>query len=248
MQVEDHIDAVHAQGRALYDAAAAAQPDTAVPNCPTWTVDKLLAHVGKVHRWAATFLREGKVATAGGRHPRTAVAPVDALLDWYADGHAALVDALRAAPADLDCWTFVPGLPPLAFWARRQAHETAIHRADAESALHRVPTYDPALAADGIDELLAGLFTRGGGTLLADPAVSLAVRPTDVDASWRMDIGPAARRTTSPSDAPADCTLGGPASDLYLLLWNRRRRTEPEVTGDPAVLELWRAHAQVRWR
>ncbi|CAN5689514.1 maleylpyruvate isomerase family mycothiol-dependent enzyme [soil metagenome] len=248
MRVADHIAAVDEHGQALHAAAQAAGLTADVPNCPTWTVDTLLAHVGKVHRWAATFLREGKAATAGGKHPRAAVAPAGGVLEWYADGHAALLAAMRAAPADLDCWTFVPGLAPLPFWARRQAHETAIHRADADSALDRVPTYDPALAADGIDELLAGFFTRGGGKLVSDPPVSLAVRPTDVDRSWRMQIGPTARRTTSPSDEPADCTLTGPASELYLLLWNRRRRTEPDIIGDPAVLELWRSHAQVRSR
>lgn len=101
MLVADHIAAVDEHGQALHAAAQAAGLTADVPNCPTWTVDTLLAHVGKVHRWAATFLREGKAATAGGKHPRTAVAPVDDVLDWYAEGHATLVEGLRAAPADV---------------------------------------------------------------------------------------------------------------------------------------------------
>ena len=32
------------------------------------------------------------------------------------------------------CFAFLPAPSPLAFWARRQAHETGIHRADVESA------------------------------------------------------------------------------------------------------------------
>lgn len=248
MDTADHIAAVHDQGLALHAAADAAGLDAAVPNCPTWTVGTLVAHVGKVHRWATIFLREGAAATAGGTHPRTPTAPTDGLLDWYAEGHAGLVDALERAPEDLQAWTFIPGRPARAFWARRQAHETAIHRADADSARGEVPSYPTAHAVDGIDELLAGFFARRGGTLLADPATSLAVRPTDAALSWRMDIGPDGRRTTSPSDGTAACTLEGPAADLYLLLWNRQRRTEPTLTGDPAVLALWREHARVRWR
>ena len=47
-----------------------------------------------------------------------------------AAGRGAEVGAGR--PVLLD----VPGRAlPLAFWARRQAHETAVHRVDAESAL-----------------------------------------------------------------------------------------------------------------
>ena len=61
--------------------------------------------------------------------------PADAgLIAAYRDGHAALVAALRDADPDLECATFMPAPSPLAFWARRQAHETAIHRYDAQSA------------------------------------------------------------------------------------------------------------------
>ena len=54
-------------------------------------------------------------------------------------GCAALADALAAAPADLECWTFLRAPSPLAMWARRQAHETAIHRVDAELAAGAAP-------------------------------------------------------------------------------------------------------------
>lgn len=207
----------------------------------------LLAHVGKVHRWAAAFVRDGMAATAGGAHPRTAKEPGDGLEEWYAEGHKALVTALTEATPDLECWTFLPAPSPLAFWARRQAHETAIHRADADSALGNVPAYDPALAADGIDELIAGFMARNGGTLTADPPVSLAVRPTDVETSWHVLIRRDGRTVTSPA-GPADCTLSGPASDLYLTLWNRLPTREPAVEGDAAVLDLWRHGARIRWR
>lgn len=40
----------------------------------------------------------------------------------------------RWAAGYVDCWTFLDAPSPLAFWARRQAHETAIHRADAQLA------------------------------------------------------------------------------------------------------------------
>ena len=47
--------------------------------------------------------------------------------------------------------------PARAFWSRRMLHETAMHRADIELALGRAPEFDPAVAADGIDEFLTVL-------------------------------------------------------------------------------------------
>lgn len=50
------------------------------------------------------------------------------------EGLAALVASLRAAADDLAVFTFLPSPTPRYFWARRQAHETAIDRADAQAA------------------------------------------------------------------------------------------------------------------
>jgi uncharacterized protein (TIGR03083 family) len=248
MDTSTHIDALEEHGRALAVAADKAGLDADVPSCPAWTVRSLLGHVGKVHRWAATFVREGRAATADGTHPRLATAPADRLLDWYVEGHAALVAALRGAPPDLDCWTFLPAPSPRAFWARRQAHETAIHRADAEGAVGTVPDYPADLADDGLDELIGGFMGRRGGKLFADPARSLLVAPTDSGSRWHVTIGPDGRQIGTDGDPPADCTVRGRAADLYLLLWNREPARPPEVSGDPAVLELWHELARITWR
>jgi hypothetical protein len=47
-------------------------------------------------------------------------------------------------------------------WARRQAHEAAVHRVDAQRAAGaaRPGGVDAGFAADGLDELLLGLFGR----------------------------------------------------------------------------------------
>jgi uncharacterized protein (TIGR03083 family) len=77
-------------------------------------------------------------------HELLLAGPGDAeLLGWFRDGHAELVRALRSADPRLSCWTFLPAPSSLAFWARRQAHETAIHRADAESAAGPVTRFPP---------------------------------------------------------------------------------------------------------
>jgi uncharacterized protein (TIGR03083 family) len=78
---------------------------------------------------------------------------------------------------------------PLAFWARRQAHETAIHRADAESAGGVRPEYPPDFAADGIDELLMGFGARRKYRPSSSPAGGLRVRTTDTGHAWHLSTG-----------------------------------------------------------
>ncbi|MDQ1485399.1 MAG: hypothetical protein QOJ62_1092 [Actinomycetota bacterium] len=252
MEIAEHIDVLHEQGVALAAAASAAGLDAPVPTCPRWRVRHLLGHVGTVHRWAATHVREGKVAVAGGRQPPFAKPPKDERLDWFVEGHAALVQTLRAAPPDVDSWSFLPAPSALAFWARRQAHETAIHRADAASALQEAVVYDTAFAADGLDELLCGFMARPGGTLKADPQRTLSVDALDAHRYWHVVIGPAGRQITThagpAADMAADCAIRGSASDLYQLLWNRIPHGRPEIAGDADVVKLWRQLARVRWR
>jgi uncharacterized protein (TIGR03083 family) len=249
MLVAEHIDALRREGGLLADAAARAEPDTPVPTCPEWTIRDLVLHTGRVHRWAAHYVREARPTVLSEADERSVMseAPADAdLVGWYRAGHAALVETLEKAPADLVCWYFLTAPSPLAFWARRQAHETAIHRADADSATGPILGYPVDLAVDGVDELLCAFMTRSRGRLSSEAPRTLHVWATDADAHWTVHIGPESVHTERSSGA-ADCHLGAPASDLYLALWNRRGTGDLDVTGDPGVLDLWRAKATVRW-
>lgn len=243
MEVAEHVAELEEQGKALAAAAERAGPDAAVPTCPGWTVRDLVAHTAGVHDWAASFVRADPDADPNQELPPAA--PGEDVVARYRAAHADLVAALRAAPADLETWTFLRAPSPLAFWARRQAHEAAIHRADAESAAGSPVTYRREFALDGIQELLLGFFARRG-RLRSERPVRLLVAPDDAEESWQSSIGPDGCRT-EPADGAvtADCTLRGPASELYLALWNRP--SSPRIDGDARVLELWRERAHVKW-
>ena len=247
MDVATHLEALQDNGRLLLDAATSAGLDAAVPSCPQWQVRDVLQHVGQVHRWARSYVDGGRTSPPDDNDRPAEIPPDEELLEWFRDGHAALVQSLRTASDDMQCWAFLPAPSPRAFWARRQAHETAIHRTDAELAAGSAPVFDGAFAADGLDELLFGFFARPRGRLVADPALRLGLRATDTGDAWTITIGPDARTTTREA-TEADCLVSGTASDLYLLLWNRGPRSACSVEGDERVLDLWREKATISWR
>ena len=136
-------------------------------------------------------------------------------------------------------------------WARRQAHETAIHRVDAQLAVGRpVSPWAPAFAADGVDELLSLFVPRRSTALRADPPVTLAVDCADAGASWLLRLD--AHGVTTTLDAErrrwgATCAVRGRAGDLYLALWNRAGADDLTITGDRAVLQQFSEGVRIRW-
>lgn len=246
VEIAAHIEVLRREGTRLTDAAGAAGLDAAVPTCPDWRVRDLVTHLGGVYRWAAGNVTHGSMT--GEQTAAAFVAPADGeLIDWLRAGHALIVEALSTADPAVECFTFLPAPTPLAFWARRQAHETVIHRVDAELAAGReVAGVPPEVAADGVNELVGAFMARRGGKLRSERPVSLAIEATDAEAAWTVRIGPEGREVTAGRGA-ADTTVTGRAHDLYLLLWNRTGAERVTVEGDPAVLALWRERAHVRW-
>jgi len=243
MDVDALIGHLAADGPRLAEAATRAGLDAPVP-ATDWTVRELVTHVGGIHRWAADIVANCGTGfdTAAGEAVGTGPSDPD-LIDWFRAGHGTLVDTLRAAPTDLDCATFLPADSPLHFWARRQAHETAIHRADAEAAAASgVTGFDPCFAQDGIAELLLGFAARRANAI-AQPA-TIGIRASD-GPSWLIALG-GDRTVAEPvgADMQADATVSGTSSALYLWLWNRA--STATVAGDTRVAELWR-DVRIRW-
>ncbi|MER5203424.1 maleylpyruvate isomerase family mycothiol-dependent enzyme [Streptomyces sp. NPDC002825] len=247
MKITEHIEALDAAGRGLADAAAEAGLDAEVPTCPGWQVRDLVRHTAMVHRWATTFVAEGRTEF----HPGDGETALDGeeLLTYFREGHARLVAALRAAPETLECWSFLPAPSPLAFWARRQAHETTVHRADAESALPTGPgPVDPAVAADGVDELFVAFHARDRSRVHTPEPRTLRVRATDTGDVWTVHLSPTAPpRTERGTTPPADTELTGPAARLYLTLWNRLPLDSITLAGDEDLARLWRETSAITW-
>ncbi len=169
-EVADLITCLRLEGERLAAAAGQAGFAAPVPACPGWQVRDLLKHLGYVHRWAAGYVRDQHTRWVDRLSEEEILSggpSDDVLATWFRQGHAELVRVLAAAGPETNCWTFLDAPSPVAFWARRQAHETAIHRVDAEQAAAAgaapetgPPDIDPRFAIDGIDELIMGFLAR----------------------------------------------------------------------------------------
>lgn len=254
MEMAAHIAAVGHEAGLLAEAAGQGGLDVEVPACPGWDMRELLRHLGMIHLWAAGHVSErhedsfgAELADLEDAWPGLAVFwPDDAsLIEWYLETNANLVRTLSSAPLDVEAWTFLPAPSPLAMWARRQAHETAIHRFDAQQAAGIATAYDVDFASDGVDEILAGFAPRKPEFPISTSKAML-VHAIDADDRWHVTLAPDGIVTTR-GDGPSDVTLTGTAADLYLAMWNRGDDAGLAITGDRGILDLWHDNVHVRW-
>ena len=159
--------------------------------------------------------------------------------DLLADQLDKLVAALSASEADTPVWTWVFNAPAGAvFWARRMAHESAVHRYDAQCAHGTFQPIDAELAADGIDELIdvivPRVYTRDE---ISGPTGTITLRATDDD-HWNLVLEPDGVRRTELIESP-QVTVTGTESALLLAAYGRVPWTSLDVTGDAALLDAW---------
>jgi uncharacterized protein (TIGR03083 family) len=236
------------EGRRLVEAARLAGLDQRVPSCPEWDVRGLVRHMAGVHHWAATQVGERHTDEIDedledqvGAWP-----PDDQLLDWAAGKAATLVDVFEAADPDFPYFNWFRGTTPLTMWTRRQAHETAIHRVDAElAATGEVMPFEPGFAADGVDELVLDMVGAWERTVDTPRLLRMHVDASDIDRTWTVELAPNALRPFGERRGGADGTITGTASELYLAMWHRVDAVTRD--GDPTVLEVWWGAVAPRW-
>ena len=96
-----------------------------------------------------------------------------------------------------------------------------------------VTGFPSGFAAYGVDELLLRFAGRPGRTLPVDTPRSMVVRATDVPRTWRVTFTPSGFQTgADPIDANAELVVIGDASDLYVVLWNRRGTDGLDLDGN----------------
>lgn len=252
---DQYLEALTAQSALLAQALAGADLARRVPSCPEWTLRQLAEHVGQAHRRTTVIVTQ-RHSTAPDFDTPGMLAPNDAgeLRTWLIDGAGELAEAIRSVGPQTHVWSWADD-QTAGFWARRMAHETALHRADAELALGHEFVLEADLAADAISEWLS---------LIALPQ-ALAYRPELAELSGDGQIlhlhstdpglGEAGewivRRTPSgpvwePGHAKGDVAVRGAVVDLLLVIMRRVAPDQAPITvlGDASVLEHWLAHTR----
>ena len=237
MPFDEHLAHLEADGIALRRAAER-DFSASVPSCPGWDAGVLLGHVGRVHTWATRCLDTSPSDRV--RFDDVPAAPaIEELGRWYTSVHRSLVEALQRAGPDALVATWSRP-QPARWWARRQAHETAVHRWDAQAA--HEPPIARDLACDGIDEflevfapLIQARCTGTGGVIV------LIAR--DAPRRWDLRLGPDNTDVSYVRFGHRVGTIEGGASDLLLALWGRLQPSALAVDGDVAAFDAWRATA-----
>jgi len=253
LTADRYVAEIEASTAGLAEILAESDQSLPIPTCPDWTLRQLVTHVGRAHRWAAEITRTRSDAPIAFRKVPDGRLPDDRAEQptWLRAGAERLSGAVREAGSDL-VWSFT-GLVPAGFWLRRMAHETLVHRADAQLAVgaEPEPVIEAAAAADAIDEwlmLLTGGFAGNVGERpRALPAgVGLHIHATDEGLGGRgewMIRHDAGGLTVEPGHGKGDAALNGPAASLLLVLMRRRPASDPAVTvyGDSGVADRWLA-------
>jgi uncharacterized protein (TIGR03083 family) len=227
-----------------------------VPTCPGWTFRQLATHVGRGHRWAAQIVATRATTPIPMREVADGKLPADPArhAPWLNAGAGLVIEAVTAAGSD-PVWTGT-GMRPASFWARRRAHEAAVHLADAQLAAGRDVDLAPDAAADGVDEWLALVAADTEGTTdlarerareLRGDGQSLHFHATDPGLSgtgeWLVVRTPSGV-TIQRGHGKADVAVRGPAASLLLVLTRRLPPSDPaiEILGQQALLTHWLQH------
>ena len=254
LSASQYLSAIETESIRFREVLADAQPGAPVPSCPAWNAYDLLRHLTETQfHWAWIVANRPK-----GPEERPEIERASSYADAltaFDEASAGLVSALRDADPDDPAWTWSKE-QTVGFILRRQAHEALIHRLDAElTAVGRASELDPALAADGVEEVLDVMF--GGcpewGRFSPLPHY-IRVELTDTGDNVWVQLGRFSG--TDPSDdthydeddihvvadpgVDADAVISAPAGVMDARLWRRGDGDKIHFAGDLLIVDHFR--------
>jgi uncharacterized protein (TIGR03083 family) len=244
------LTALRTDGAAF--VAAVGEPDVLVapvPSCPGWTVGDLVRHLGGVYRRTRTHGASGLIDESWGPVDVPEDAPaVDAaaVVEWFRSELSGIETFLDGIDPDLPAWNWAPQSKTAAFWIRRTAHETAVHRWDSQLATGLPEPLESKLAGDTVAEALDTFLPAGRRSGPTDMHGVVQLNATDLGQEWfvRLRGGGVALLDTDTllddDEYPTRAVASGTASDLALALWGRVTFDVLETAGDDNLLEALR--------
>ena len=197
---------------AWFESLGSSTLDQAVPNCPDWTVVDVLNHLS----FGLGLAYPAAVVAA----PTTSDERVFADVAWpsarpvgtdavriFGENLRSCAELFRETDPAAPCWTYA-GPSVAAFWFRRAAIETALHRLDVEDALDAAAPLADDRAEDAILETLSFAFPFAA-TLTDAPTGQLVVESPCLTTEARIGAG-----------TPTTVLRGEP-TDVVNALWGR---------------------------
>jgi len=258
---EVYLSCLDRESRRFAEVLTGVDPSVPVPTCPDWSAADLVWHLAEV-QWFWGSIAGGRVTDADAIDALEAAKPprpadYQDLLALSGTARERLAAAVADGPDDTPVWSWAAE-QTLRFTRRRQAHEALIHRVDAElTAGLPVESLDPALAADGIDEVLTIMWAELPAWAGFAPAEEvIRIETSDTGHSWTVQLGRMTGTSTNtgktydeptvallePGGREPDARVRGAASDLDQWLWNRgntgidRSGSEPALDGLGALI------------
>jgi uncharacterized protein (TIGR03083 family) len=235
-----------------------------VPSCPGWNTGALVGHMGSVFTFWGKWVRErpralDRAALIELQKEREEALP--GFSAWREGGFTAhgvppgvrefaerCQVELRTRLAELDpaepVWTFFPGNQTAGFVQRRIAHETAVHCWDAQATHGIAEPLENIIARDGLDEFFDAILRviylgrERDGTLPPYSGERYHFHQNDGAGMWSVEFAPEGIQVSG-EHAPANVSIGGPASDLLLFLYARVPADSLVVGGDTSLLSRW---------
>ena len=234
-----YADSVAADAERFAAAVRTGPLDAPVSGCPGWDLRTLTDHMGYIHRWAGHAAAHGERPADTADFHAVADTTADQLSAWLLDGATALTTVLRRLDPTTPTWHPFLVERLAGVWPRRQAHETSIHRWDAEHAVGPTAPIDAVLASDGIDEFFEVTHPRALTRERATPPVgSLHVHYTDTAGEWIARYDDTGYHFTRRArQGRRRCGPGRAAP-----CWRSTRDHDADAlspVGDPAVLAAW---------
>ena len=218
-----------------YQLLASAIPESPVdvPSCPGWTTKDLAKHMAHVYLGQAYVVETGSQAENKEHlapYPRT-----EDFMEFMSWGFDAITKALDINRPERQTWSWHHSDQSVDFWFRRMAHETVIHRVDAEQAVGAVTKIDEALALDGVDEVLDFLPLMGSWPEVPNidfGIVSIVATTKSGSQVWDLQFADEAATVSAADKANASARLviSGDAEAMDLYLWGRIDSSDPRIS------------------
>jgi uncharacterized protein (TIGR03083 family) len=255
LSASQYLSAIESESARFREVLADTDPAVPVPTCPAWTALDLANHLAETQaQWAWVVGNRPKNPEERPDSGPSPTSYADALTA-FDEASSGLVAALRDADIADPAWTWSKE-QTVGFILRRQAHEALIHRLDAElTAVGKIGELDPALASDGVEEVLDVMFgglpewgefsplphyirvelTDTGDDVWVQLGRFSGTDPSDGTHYDEDDI----RVVTAPGVEP-DAVISAPAGVMDARLWRRGDGDSIHLAGDLMIVDHFR--------